>query len=225
MRMQPLGDSAIRIEVGQTITMQTNRRIQDIYHLLKQRREFEEIVPTYTAVTVYYNPFSQTYDEIKRVIDMTLSTYKHARHIPHTRVHTIPVCYEETVAPDLLAVCETNKLTVEELINLHTKPVYFVYMLGFLPGFAYLGGLHKKLHTPRHSKPRSFIEAGSVGIAGGQTGIYPVTSPGGWNIIGRTPTSLLKSDEHPPVLLRAFDCIKFRSISLAQFEREVNSHD
>ncbi|MFT5984696.1 MAG: inhibitor of KinA [Planctomycetota bacterium] len=135
------------------------------------------------------------------------------------RVIYIPVCYENHFALDMALVAEKNKLTSNEIIALHTASAYPICFLGFLPGFPYLAGLDKKLHTPRLETPRLRIAAGSVGIGGSQTGIYPSNSPGGWNIIGKTPLELFNVTKNPPNLLKAGDHIQFESITIVAFEK------
>ena len=135
------------------------------------------------------------------------------------RTVEIPVCYDPEFGPDLGLVAKQAKLTPEEVIKRHGKPEYLVYLVGFAPGFPYLGGLPKELHTPRHAKPRMVVPPGSVGIGGQQTGIYPLATPGGWNLIGRTPVRLFRPEENPPVLLRAGDQVKFRAISREEFAK------
>jgi inhibitor of KinA len=133
------------------------------------------------------------------------------------RTLKIPVCYEAAFAPDLAELATEKNLTTDEVIRLHTNTVYRVYMIGFLPGFPYMGKVDGRMATPRRSSPRTSIPAGSVGIAGEQTGIYPLSSPGGWNIIGRTPIRLFDKDRPEPVLLQPGDAVQFYSITEDEF--------
>ena len=126
------------------------------------------------------------------------------------------------MGPDLEYVAEFHHLTIEEVISLHSAAVYKVYMIGFIPGFAYMGGLPAKLDTPRKDSPRKAVPAGAVGIAGKQTGIYPLETPGGWQIIGQTPIKLFDENRQPPAFLKAGDRIKFEPISLSGFEKHNN---
>lgn len=146
---------------------------------------------------------------------------QHAMHAPSFQntqiIREIPVCYHPSLAPDLEAVALLHNLSIEELIHIHTATTYRVYMNGFLPGFAYLGILDEKIATPRLSNPRTHVPAGSVGIAGQQTGVYPVASPGGWNIIGRTPLALLLPEQEPPCLLVPGNFVQFKAIDLHHF--------
>jgi inhibitor of KinA len=140
-------------------------------------------------------------------------------HPPHTRGREVdlPVCYGGEFGPDLEELARFHGLTNQQLIDLHTEPAYSVYMLGFAPGFPYLAGLHRQLHTPRRSSPRAQVPAGSVGIGGAQTGVYPLATPGGWNIIGRTPLALFRPDDDVPSLLRPGDRLRFRPVGAAEF--------
>jgi inhibitor of KinA len=129
----------------------------------------------------------------------------------------IPVCYAKTFAPDLEDLALQNKISQEEVIRIHTSATYRVYMIGFLPGFAYMGRVDERIVTPRRSQPRTMVPAGSVGIAGEQTGIYPFASPGGWNIIGQTPVALFDVKRKQPVLLQPGDEVTFYSITEHEF--------
>ncbi len=132
---------------------------------------------------------------------------------------TIPVCYDTELGPDLNHVAQANGLTREEVIDLHTANEYLVYMIGFAPGFPFLGGMDERIATPRHGDPRAEIPAGSVGIAGKQTGVYPISTPGGWQLIGQTPLKLFSADREVPSLLKAGDRVTFKAISKSEFLR------
>jgi inhibitor of KinA len=135
-----------------------------------------------------------------------------------TRLIEVPVCYDEAFAPDLGRISRHAGLTAPQVVDLHWKSKYHVRCIGFTPGFPYLSGLPEILATPRHSAPRKEIAAGSVAIAGTQAGIYPIRSPGGWNVIGRTPLRLFNPEKDPPALLRAGDRVRFRAITRKEFE-------
>jgi inhibitor of KinA len=137
----------------------------------------------------------------------------------------IPVCYGGEFGPDLKEVAQYHGLTEEEVIHIHSHGEYKVYMIGFVPGFAYLGGLSPKIATPRRTTPRTMIPTGSVGIAGGQTGIYPLATPGGWQIIGRTPLSLFRPNHRQPSLLRAGDIVRFQPITEKEYRMWRNDGD
>jgi inhibitor of KinA len=130
----------------------------------------------------------------------------------------IPVCYGGEYGPDLEAVAEYHHLSTSEVVEIHSKEEYLVYMIGFAPGFPYLGGMSEEIATPRRHSPRLSIPEGSVGIAGMQTGVYPISTPGGWQLIGRTPLELFCPNENPPTLLQSGDIVKFVPISLEEYQ-------
>jgi KipI family sensor histidine kinase inhibitor len=139
--------------------------------------------------------------------------------IPSAETIEIPVCYGGDFGPDIEFVAQTHDLTVEEVIRIHSEPEYPIYMIGFTPGFPFLGGLPEKLHTPRLETPRTVVPAGSVGIANAQTGIYPIDSPGGWQLIGKTPLKLFDLQRSNPILLKAGDALKFKPITIYEYHR------
>lgn len=204
--------------LGDDISVETQRKIRQWCRLLEQT-ELEGIIdwlPTYTNITFYYAPDVWEYDQLVRYLQHLADRLEPSAHI-HVRVHEIPVCYGGEFGPDLAEVADYHGLRAEEVIEIHTAPQYLVYMIGFAPGFPYLGGMSPAIATPRLAEPRSKIPAGSVGIAGAQTGIYPLESPGGWRIIGRTPLSLFTVEREPPSLLKAGDQVRFRPISRDEY--------
>lgn len=221
-QVYPFGDHGIIVTFGREPSEDLSKIIRNFcFHLEEENIDgIIEWVPTYLSVTIYYNPYNITYKELKSFIEKIL-TYSFEEQSFQKRIVHIPVCYEE-FGVDLETVAHYHQLTTDEVITLHTEPTYFVYMLGFAPGFPYLGGLNPKIATPRKTTPRLKVEAGSVGIAGKQTGIYTIDSPGGWQIIGRTPLSLYDPKNENPVLLNAFDYLKFEKISLAEFQSIKN---
>jgi KipI family sensor histidine kinase inhibitor len=180
-----------------------------------------EWVPAYCSVTIYYDPFAVTREKLVCCLQSFAEQCVFDADKPAT-VYEVPVCYEEAFAPDMEQVMAHSGLSRQEVIELHTKNPYLVYMLGFLPGFVYLGGMDQRLNTPRLPVPRTKIPAGSVAIGGAQTGIYPVDSPGGWQIIGKTPLALYDPRRYKPVLFKAGDKIKFVPISADEFHRLEN---
>lgn len=231
MQITPLGDNALVLEVGSVIDESTHRRVQAAWRALAAAPlpAVGELVPAYTTVTVYYDPWAAVQagapeENIPEWLAAKLR--ERLKHPPKTekakpRLVEVPVCYGGEFGPDLARVAAQAKIFPEEVIRRHGKGEYLVHLLGFAPGFPYLGGLPKELHTPRHAKPRMNVPPGSVGIGGEQTGIYPLATPGGWNLIGRTPLRIFRPEQNPPVLLAAGDRVRFRAITPAEFaERE-----
>jgi inhibitor of KinA len=223
-RIVPTGDTAITMHFGSDITLETNDRIHTFTTLLNKQSYswLIESVPAYTTITIYYDPlklrgkspspFSYIKQTLEELSNQTIENVNRTR-----RTVEIPVCYGEEYGPDLEHVASTNGLTEEQVIDLHQKGEYRVYMLGFSPGFPYIGGLDERLTTPRKKTPAANIPEGAVGIAGKQTGIYPNESPGGWQIIGRTALTLFNPDNEQPTLLQAGDRVRFRSITEQEF--------
>jgi len=213
------GDKAIVLEFGNEISKELNLLVRKMYYCISKKNieGIEEIVPTYRSLTIYYNPQKVKYvDLVQRLKELEKSVTEIT--LPATHVIEIPVLYGGEYGPDLEFVARYNKLSAKEVINIHTEKEYFIYMLGFSPGFAYLGGMSDKISTPRLEKPRLKVLEGSVGIAGKQTGIYPIESPGGWQIIGMTPIKLYNPLKKFPFLLKSGDYIKFYPINQEQFK-------
>ena len=229
MQITPLGDTALMLELGDVIDESTHRRVQAAWQALQAAplAAVTELVPAYTTVTVFYDPNQavQAGAPEEGIVEwLSGKLRERLKNPPKTekskgRVVEVPVCYGGEFGPDLGLVAKHTKLSPEEVIKRHSKANYLVYLIGFAPGFPYLGGLPKELITPRHAKPRMNVAPGSVGIAANQTGIYPLDTPGGWNLVGRTPLKLFTPDKNPPVLLRAGDRVKFRVISSEEFAK------
>lgn len=229
MQITPLGDSALIVELGEAINEATHLRVQTARRALMAAPlpGVSEAVPAYTTITIFYDPWAAVQagapaDGIAewlgtRVRERLKNPPKTAKSKPRTV--EVPVCYGGEYGPDLGRVAAQASLSPEEAARRHAKAEYRVHLIGFAPGFPYLGGLPKELVTPRHAKPRMTVPAGSVGIGGEQTGIYPQATPGGWNLIGRTPLRLFRPEEDPPVLLQAGDIVKFRPISADEFAK------
>ncbi len=208
----PLGDCGVRMQFGSKISPAVNARIRRFGAALDAAPidGMTEWVCGYAVVTVYYRPWIICCDDLCTALrrlsefDAVLSEAASVE-----RVVEIPVCYGGDFGPDLEEVAAWHRLTAEQVIRRHSRPVYRVYFLGFLPGFAYLGDLPRSLETPRRSSPRSSVPAGAVGIAGSQTGVYPLETPGGWQIIGRTPLRLFDPRREASALLSAGDRVKF----------------
>lgn len=231
MTIEPFGDQAVRVIFGDRIAPSVQQGISRFIRLFDQKpfNGFIEYVPSYTNIVFYYNPLEVIEGGRKdtsaqsQVIDfltgLSRCTFESVDQESQRKVVHIPVCYGGDFGPDLDEVADLHHLSASELIRRHSVPEYLVYMLGFAPGFPFLGGLPEELATPRRATPRLKIAAGSVGIAGRQTGAYPLDSPGGWQIIGRTPVPLFTPETDPPTLLQAGDLVKFDPISEREFER------
>ena len=227
MQITPLGDNALVLEVGSVIDEPTHRRVQAAWRALAAAPlpAVNELVPAYTTVTVFYDPWAavQAGAPEQGITDWLAEKLRERLKNPpktekrKSRLVEIPVCYGGEFGPDLGRVAAQAKLSPEEVIKRHGKADYLVHLIGFAPGFPYLGGLPTELHTPSHAKPRVAVPPGSVGIGGVQTGIYPLATPGGWNLIGRTPLRIFRPEQNPPVLLTAGDEVKFRAITPEEF--------
>ncbi|MCO6041369.1 5-oxoprolinase subunit PxpB [Thermococcus alcaliphilus] len=213
---KPAGDSAIAIIFGDEIDENVNKKVHAVAEAIEEAAPewLIEVVPTYTSVYIYYDPLKISYSEVLEAVKPFLSAEPREEE---KRIIEIPVAYGGKFGPDIEFVAEYNGLTVEEVIEIHSKPLYRVYMLGFLPGFAYLGGMDEGIATPRLEKPRLKVPAGSVGIAGKQTGWYAIESPGGWRLIGRTPLKTFDPSKSPPSIVKAGDYVKFVPISEEEF--------
>ena len=186
-------------------------------------RGIVELIPTYCSLLIQYDPMDLRYGQLRDRLE-ALVTQLDEVEMPPKQVVEIPVAYGGEYGPDLGEVARAHNISEDEVIKLHSEPEYPIYMLGFVAGFPYLGGMNKAIATPRKKSPRLKIEAGSVGIAGEQTGIYSVESPGGWQIIGRTPLKLYDVNRNEPVLLKAGQYIKFKPITKEEFRAMENEH-
>ena len=222
LKYSPAGDNGLIIGFGKDIQIETNQRIRGFQLLLEGSKdkfiEIIETIPAYTTLFILYDPLISSYATLVEKL-MELETKLRNTQIPKANMIHIPVLYGEEYGPDLTFVAKHNGLGKEEVIRIHSENPYLIYMIGFTPGFPYLGGMSEKIATPRLVVPRQKIAAGSVGIAGNQTGIYPIDSPGGWQIIGRTPIKLFDLEHDPAVLLRAGDYIAFSPIDQEEYHR------
>ncbi|MBR2121868.1 MAG: 5-oxoprolinase subunit PxpB [Lachnospiraceae bacterium] len=214
------GDTSILIAFKQEISPEVNAKIAATVKLIRQQQTpgIVDVIPTYASLLINYNPQVISYGQLKRrltaLLKMDLDTESSAR-----RVFEIPVCYGGEYGPDLHTIAEHAGLSEEEVIRIHSSTEYLIYMLGFLPGFCYLGGLDERIHTPRLANPRKAIPAGSVGIGGSQTGIYPMESPGGWQLMGKTPVRTYDPDREVPILVYAGEYIHFYPVDEDEFNR------
>ncbi|SFM24205.1 inhibitor of KinA [Gracilibacillus orientalis] len=215
MRLQSISENTIMMTLPNNPDLSTY--LIAVKHHLDNQAFILETVIGYRTITVYFNPLQVTHQEILTFITATWEQ-KQAEQI-HSTLHHIPVCYDKAFGIDIEHVMKEHQLSLQKIIALHTTPTYNVSFLGFSPGFPFLTGMNQHLATPRKNNPRLEVPKGSVGIAGGQTGIYPSTSPGGWQIIGRTPINLLPLDADRPTLLVPGDQIRFYPINKTEFEQ------
>ena len=216
LEVEALGDRALRVILGQRIDPGVNRQVHQLAGVLRASGlpGLEDLVPAYTTLTVHYDPVAWSREGLPPFAALEASLQRLwgdalTSVLPAPRQVEIPVCYGGDFGPDLGEVARLCGLTEAELIRRHTAPEYLVYLLGFAPGFSYLGGLDPTIAAPRRGTPRLKVPAGSVGIAGLQTGIYPVATPGGWQIIGRTPRVLFNPAQADPCLLKPGDLLHF----------------
>lgn len=221
-RYLPAGDRAIVVEGGDDISPDINRLIRAFALALEEQdiAGIREYIPTYCSLMILYDPGQLLFSEIRETLQ-DVAAHIDTAEFPEPAVVEVPVAYGGEFGPDIAFVAQHNNLSEEEVISLHTGQDYLVYMLGFTPGFCYLGGMPEAIATPRLSTPRTCIPAGSVGIAGAQTGVYPIDSPGGWQLIGRTPLRLFDPNREPAVLMSAGDYVRFVPIDEQEYERFV----
>ncbi|WP_372714251.1 5-oxoprolinase subunit PxpB [Ilyobacter sp.] len=222
MRFLYAGDSSIVIEFGNEISKDINRELRNLTDALDNLNYdfIREIVPTYRSIIVHYDSLKISFEKLKEKIVEAGNTKRDSEE-KKINIVEIPVLYGEEAGPDLEEVAKHNGLSIEDVIKIHSSGEYLIYMLGFTPGFPYLGGMDEKIATPRLAKPRLKIPAGSVGIAGSQTGIYPMESPGGWQLIGKTPLDLFDPQSKDPFLLNAGDYIRFIPITKEEYDSVI----
>lgn len=219
LAIEPLGDCALVIHFAKIIHPKLNQHIHALAKQIRlsQPHGITDIVPSYQTLAVFYQPEELSFQSLLALIERC-NTHTDSS-IFESRQIEIPVCYEHECAPDIALLAEHCQLSVEQVIERHSQVDYAVYFLGFKPGFAYLGDLDAKLHMPRKATPRLNVPAGSVGIGGAQTGIYPQTTPGGWQVIGCTPLCLFDPTKTSACLLQPGDTVRFKPISLHEFKR------
>jgi len=222
----PLCEYAVTVRFADCIDEAVNEVVHGTATRLEAAKKegIEEIVPAFSSLTIYYDPLVIDYIGVGAWLRKNIRRPEQAtRRLARTVV--IPVCYGGEFGPDLSDVARFHGMTETEVVTLHSTGRYRVYMIGFSPGFAYLGGLSPRLATPRRPVPRTKVPAGSVGIAGGQTGVYPLATPGGWQLIGRTPLKLFDPHREKPSLLAAGDIVVFQPIGDCEFARWRGEHD
>lgn len=220
IQLQPMGDAAVRVAFGRVISDEVHRKVRTFCAAMEKSAlpGLLEWVPAYAAVTVYYDPWYVRYEEVLQHIHQIWEKKDDIALSPG-KTWVLPVCYEGEFGSDLNDTAAYTGLDVKELVARHTAPSYTVYMIGFTPGFPYLGGMDSSIEAPRLENPRSAVPAGAVGIAGSQTGVYSLKSPGGWRIIGRTPVKLYDRLSDTPVFLQAGDRIRFKAVTSEEYSR------
>ncbi|WP_377890800.1 5-oxoprolinase subunit PxpB [Alkalihalobacillus sp. R86527] len=216
----PLGDTGIQLVFGTEITEETNQKIRMFADYLTNHPidGVVEWVPAYTTLTIYYLPRKLSFVSLRKKLEEVNEKQQGREAASASLVYIIPTYYGDDAGSDLSFVAEHNGLNEEDVIDIHSGKDYLIYMMGFVPGFPYLGGMPEKIATPRRENPRAEIAPGSVGIAGAQTGVYPLESPGGWQIIGRTPVKLYDPESESPILLESGHYLRFVSISKEEYE-------
>lgn len=214
------GDKGFLVEFGDGIDPRVNAQVRAMARAMEKNLPpgILEVIPTYRSLLFIYDPDRMDPDRLYKLVE-NLDDGRAAMDAEVFKVVEIPVCYGKEFGPDIGNVQKASGLTQAQVIQVHAAPEYLIYMVGFTPGFAFLGGLDERLNTPRLNTPRMVVPKGSVGIANNQTGMYPIASPGGWQIIGRTPLNLFAPWKKDPFLYRAGDKIKFVSISESEYNR------
>lgn len=218
------GEQGVVVEFGKEIDPRVNAHVHRLAKILKAEipEHILEVVPTYRSLTVYFDPLVIAREVLQKYIARYLADFQAAVVAGEmTRIITIPVRYGGEFGPDLEFVAKVNSISEDEVVALHTSVPYLVYMLGFTPGFPYLGGMSERIAAPRLDTPRVKIPAGSVGIAGKQTGIYPIESPGGWQLIGRTPLKVFNPSAENPFLFAAGDYLQFAALGMEEYSAVV----
>jgi inhibitor of KinA len=220
-----INERSVALTLGSSVDEETRQRVWAIYHYLIKNWQpgWTDVIPAYTTICINFDPvlvrgkqprISQT---VKHTISYLLESFS-VEPNQSFRNLKVPVCYHPSLGIDLKELAKKSGLSIESIVDYHCSNTYTIYMLGFLPGFAYMGSVDSRIIFPRLKQPRLLVKAGSVGIAGKQTGIYPFDSPGGWNILGRTPLQLFDKHSTNPVLFNPSDRIRFYPISLEEFQ-------
>jgi inhibitor of KinA len=217
-RFQPASDQSLLVHFGDSITPESSERVLKLLRLLEADPlpAVRNLHPGYASLLIKFDALRTTHAELESELRGYLARLDETR-LPAPRLVEIPVCYGDDFGPDLSDLARLHDLTIEDVIRTHTAPIYTVCFLGFAPGFAYLSGLPANLVTPRLATPRRQVQAGGVGIAGRQTGVYPCSTPGGWQLIGRTPLQMFRVDRSAMSLLNIGDRVRFTSISRQRF--------
>lgn len=225
MKFLRQGETGLVVEFGNEIEPAVNIRVHSLCRRIASEYSqlIEAVVPTYRSFLVFFDPLLISRKElIEKIEEANADMQSDTADAVKSQTVIIPTLYGGESGPDIEFVAEHNSLTVDEVIQIHTSVPYRIYMMGFTPGFPYLGGMSDKIETPRLNTPRTKIPAGSVGIAGSQTGLYPVESPGGWQLIGRTPLKVFNPASIDPFVYAAGDFLQFEAITVAEYTRIQN---
>jgi inhibitor of KinA len=220
MKIIPASDSSLLMVFGTAISPDLQQRVLSVFHGLQalQDSRIRNLHPAYASLLIDFDPLQVSHQEVAALVE-SLSGTDDAVATHNSEVVEIPVCYDVAFGPDLADVAAYNRISIDDVVRLHSLSTYYVCFLGFTAGFAYMGGLPQVLHTPRLPTPRRMVAAGSVGIAGTQTGVYPAETPGGWRLVGRTPLRMFDPQAEVPTRLRPGDRVRFTPIDRATFER------
>ena len=219
LKIKPVGDEALVAEFGNIIDEKINMRVHEMSEWLDGQhiKGVKELLPTFRSLMIFYSPDEIGYGELKKRLKK-FKPDERKESEENKKVLLVPCCYGRDYGPDLSGMAKELSLTEEEIIALHCEKEYKIYMLGFLPGFVYLGGLDKRICIPRLETPRASIPARSVGIGGDQTGVYPISSPGGWRLIGSTPLEFYDPRRSEPSLCKAGEYIRFVPVNKYEYE-------
>jgi inhibitor of KinA len=222
MKIVSASDSSLLVVLGYTVSHDNHERVMSLFVALQQLNDprIRNLHPAYASISVDFDPLRMSHEEAASLLE-NLAVPEKTQYQRPVNIVTIPVCYDLEFGPDLEDIANHAKIPAREVIRLHSSATYRVHFLGFTPGFAYLGGLPEVLHMPRLSRPRTQVPAGTVAIAGSQAGVYPVDSPGGWQLIGRTPMRVFDPNATRPALLGPGDLVKFSAIDRATFNATV----
>ena len=217
-RFLPAGDKALCVELGDAISPEINHRVRSLFLAVEKQliSGITDVVPTYRSILVYYDPMRIAHSELEAQL-RSLNDRLENVVVEAPKVVEVPTVYGGEYGPDLEYVARYSGLSTEEVVRIHSGTDYLVYMMGFTPGFTYLGGMSERIATPRLQTPRVTIPAGSVGIAEQQTGVYPIESPGGWQLIGRTPIKIFDPNRDPPVAVETGDYMRFVPVSEGEY--------
>jgi len=223
MKVAPASDSSVLVVFGDVMSLDNHERVMSLFRALQRLNDprIRNLHPAYASILIDFDPLRLSHEEAASLIE-NLAGEQSLQYDRAANIVTIPVCYDIEFAPDLQEVANLAKIPAHEVIRLLSSVTYRVHFLGFTPGFAYLGGLPETLHAPRLATPRKHVPAGSVAIAGTQAGIYPVDSPGGWRLIGRTPVRIFDPGATQPTRLKPGDRVEFSAIDRATFHSTVN---